>query len=302
MLNFAPIRYARVMRLHGGPIERLETSLLNRKNGQLYQATAYLSEHLNLRKPSVEVFGKADGTGTDPSAMQARFKAISEALERWAFFFLLQCGETERYGFDIDSSSTGLAAYPGLFRRGARLRARAEAVERYCLTSWWEGQLNACKLDETEKGIHCLEIDNPHSPERVVIVWSKDRHGLYAYGFAGHRKLAEAQRQAIIEMERSAAAMGSFLTRNPTFGPTDLEQIKNWQERRILYFAMPEGHEQFIRQLEASSRLTTAPKRARPIIDTELMGPWSRYATVWRVLYQMPKSTYLDPRETAFFW
>lgn len=300
-MNLAPIRYARVMSADGGPIERIGSAPLKNRRGEWHQAVAYLSPHLNLRKPAVEVFGEADGTGTDRSPMLARFKAVSEALERWALYFLLQCRETQRYGLDVDPSSNGMAAYPGLFSGGARRRARAEAAERYVLAAWWEGLLQGRVREADVDGIHLLQLENPVSHETVVVVWRRDRHGLYAYGFAADTTLKGARTRATIEMERSAAAMGAFLTRNPKFGSIDLPGIQNWQERRILYFAMPEGHEIFQKRL-ASARTSAKRKRLRPLIDTELHGPWTRYATVWRTLYPMPGKDYLDPEQNFFFW
>lgn len=301
-MNLAPIKYARVLSADGGPIDRIASGPLRNRRGEWHQAVATLSPHLNLRKPTVEVFGEADGTGTDRSPMLARFKAVSEALERWALYFLLQCRETERYGLDVDPSSNGMAAYPGLFGFGARRRARAEAAERYTLAAWWEGRLDGRTLEADEEGTHLVQLDNPVSAETVVIVWRRDRHGLYAYGFAADTSLKRAQMRATIEMERSAAAMGAFLTRNPKFGSSDLARIQNWQERRILYFALPEGHEAFQRRLASKRTTKGEARRLKPLIDTELQGPWTRYATVWRTLYPMPGKAYLDPAQNFFFW
>jgi ribosomal protein S12 methylthiotransferase accessory factor YcaO len=301
MVNLAPLKYAKVLRTHGGPIERVACHPLRHRE-EWYQAVAFLSPHLNLKKSGVEVFGDADGTGTDRSPMLARFKAISEALERWALYFLLQCGETDRYGLDIDPSSNGMAAYPGLFRAGARWRARVEAVERYCLIQWWKGELRAKGIPCSEDGLYAAEIENPLTSHKVVIVWRKNRHGLYAYGFAAARNLRQALEGARIEMDRASAAMGIFLTRNPTFGPADMHKIKNWQERRVLWFAMDEGHEQFYYRLRESLKVRSQPDSPLPVVDSELLGPWSRYAHVWRVLYPVSDDAHLDPAENFFFW
>lgn len=301
-MNLAPIKYARVMSAEGGPIERIGGVPLRNRRGKWHQAVAFLSPHLKLSKAAVEVFGDADGTGTDRSPMLARFKAVSEALERWALYYLLQCGERERYGFDRDDTSNGMAAYPGLFSGGARRRARAEAIERYVLAAWWEGRLEGRSLGEDEDGARVVQLENPLGREAVVIVWRRDRHGLYAYGFAADTSFEQAKLRATIEMERSAVAMGAYLTRNPKFGWADLPGIRNWQERRILYFALPEGHETFQQRLSSKTATSAAPARPKPVIDAELRGPWTRYATVWRVLYPMPGMAYLDPEQNFFFW
>jgi hypothetical protein len=36
--------------------------------------------------------------------------------------------------------------------------------------------------------------------------------------------------------------------------------------------------------------------------DGEITGAWSKYATVWRVVPEMPSREYLDPRSSFFFW
>src|ERR1035437_876327 len=51
------------------------------------------------------------GTGTDYSLSMARIKSICEAMERWALK-IHSLGDCGSYGFNIDPSSTGLAAYP----------------------------------------------------------------------------------------------------------------------------------------------------------------------------------------------
>jgi hypothetical protein len=301
-LNLAPIKYARVMADEGGPIERVGLAPLRNRREGWHQASAYLKGDLHLRKASVEVFGDADGTGTDRSPMIARFKAISEALERWALYCLLQLGETAHYGLDVDPTSNGMAAYPGLFRLSARRRAREEAVERFCLANWWIGQLAAREVGTEPDATRVIQLENPLTSASVVLVWRKDRHGLYAYGFAAARSLQQARLRASIELERSATALGAYLTRNPKFGPADLPLIKNWQERRILHFALPEGHEAFQRRLTTPPSPSLSAKRLKPLVDTELLGPWTRFATVWRVLFPMPGTAYLDPKELFFFW
>ena len=88
------------------------------------------------RRKKFALYSDADGTGTSETPMVARYMAISETMERWAYRVKVRANDRELYGFDIDESSNGMAAFPGLFHTEARKRALLEAVERVS-TSWW---------------------------------------------------------------------------------------------------------------------------------------------------------------------
>lgn len=301
-MNLAPLRYARVMSRHNGPLERIDYSRTEVLGRNLCQARAYLSRHLNLRKEKPQLFSDADGTGTHSSALVARHMAISEAMERWALYYLDRIGHGEAYGLDRDPTSTGMAAYPGLFARAARKRALAEAAERFCLVAWWNGELPEAQLPVRERDVEAIEIANPASGDHVVLVWKKGRHGTWAYGYAADRKLGRARDKAVIEMERANTALGSFFADNPGFEAGDLETVHHPQERRILFFALPEGHRLFQKHLRRKKRDAYHTDALKPLVDTRLYGPWDRYAIVWRVLFPMPTRDYLGPDTEVFFW
>ena len=122
MLNLAAFRYRACMAPAGGPIAKLEvadTTILGRRE---FLANAYLREGLADLPWKHEIFSNASGSGVAPSPMVARFMAISEAMERWAHWQTYAGADRARYGFDVDPSTTGMAAYPGIFRRQARRR------------------------------------------------------------------------------------------------------------------------------------------------------------------------------------
>lgn len=301
MISLAPFRYARVLSKYDGPIEKIEYSRVSVGERELYQANAWLSRRLNLQKPGLEVFGEADGTGTHDSAMVARHMAVSEAIERWALYYLKQSGMQRLYGFHLDGTSNGMSAYPGLLSGQARTRARMEAVERYCLVGWWAGKLGADPFEISGGDIRALEIDNPISRHRVVLVWRKDAQGFYVYGFSAGKSLPIAVRKAQLEMERSQAALARFHLRNPGFEEDDLETLANSMERRVVYFSLPEGHRHFRERL--SWKQDPAPPCAiEPLVDSRVAGPWNKYATVWRILYPMPDKDYLNAHANCFFW
>jgi hypothetical protein len=38
------------------------------------------------------------------------------------------------------------------------------------------------------------------------------------------------------------------------------------------------------------------------MFDGPIVGPWSRYATVWRVALELPTAGYMEPKLEFFFW
>ena len=139
MISLAALRYRNVLAAHGGPVERIETGEFPVRSRRMFQANARLSPGLT-RKRQMSIYSDADGTGTHRIASIARHMAVSEALERWAFHATVRSERAAEFGFDVDPSSNGMAAFPGVLRRNARRKAMLEAVERFCLIALWEGR------------------------------------------------------------------------------------------------------------------------------------------------------------------
>ena len=147
MLSLASYRYRDILSESGGPVEQIEmadTLVLGRRE---FLANAYLKAGLVGDRGNRTLYSTANGSGVAPSPMVARFMAISEAMERWAHWQLHTGPQKDKYGFDVDPSSNGMGAYPGLFRRQARPSALMEATERFNLLNWWEGRLPASESD-----------------------------------------------------------------------------------------------------------------------------------------------------------
>ncbi len=301
MFNIAPLRYANILGSQSGPIERIEYGRVDILGSPFYQANAYLNGSLGLKKSRLQIYSNADGSGTHRSPMLARYIAISEALERWAMYVICGTPKAAQYGFDVDASSNGMSAFPGLFRFQARRKALAEAAERYCLVSWWEGHLPTKPLPASKLPIDGVEIRNPASKDRVVLIWKLSPQGYYTYGFASARKLKDAIWKAYVEMDRSWHVLDRFYKENPGFEIGDLSVIENYQERRVVYYSLPQGHRQFQSRLSQSVS-EPAPSKVKPLIDCEIKGPWDRYARVWRVVLPMPTREYLDAESNFFFW
>jgi hypothetical protein len=71
-------------------------------------------------------------------------------------------------------------------------------------------------------------------------------------------------------------------------------------ERRCLFFSTPEGHELFQRRI--GERRTARSREWEIACDREVVGPWSEYATVWRVVIPALTTTFLTGDEKYFFW
>lgn len=281
-MNLAPIRYAKILTSQGGPVEKVATGKIRIGGEEYYQAAASLSTKLNLHPDDLEIFSRCDGGGTDRSAMVARHKAISEALERWAFQQLTRTEHSTAYGFELESSTTGMAAYPGMFSFQSRKRAYLEAEERFCIENWWKGRLTAQQTDRSDRS--SLRIENPISSHAVILTWKRCPGDFVAYGTAAGRTATTAEHKALIEMERSARALTKYHQEHPGVSVETVTGISNYSERQILYYSLPEGHARFQERLKQAGNAWqgTAPK---PIVDCHIPGPWQQYATVWRVLF-----------------
>lgn len=299
MLTLAAFRYRKIMADAGGPIARLsvcDTSVLGVRQ---FQANSYLRPDLIAWQNSSEVFSDAAGSGTADSPMVARHKAISEAIERWAHMAAGSSPERARYGFDVDPSSNGMAAYPGLFQRQARPAALWEAVERFNLLSWWEGRLEGTETATRWPGVHAAVIKSD-LPGVTVILYRRSEHGHHAYGHAAGPNFAKACDRAVIELERHDHAVRHYLLVHSGAAGASRPPNVHAIERRSIYFAQAEGHEKFLERLGGK---TTLPRLTpRLVFDGPVPGEWSKYADVWRVAYEPPSERFLSNDPHYFFW
>ena len=195
MLSLAAFRYRNVLAAEGGPVERLEMSDTLVIGQREFLANAYLKKDLARNKEGGSLYSQAHGTGTAPSPMVARFMAISEAMERWAHWQLQAANEGHQYGFDVDPSSNGMAAFPGLFKRQARAGAQLEAAERFNILNWWEGRLPALESPTHWPGVRAVTICS-EAPGITVILFKRTEDGFVAYGHAAAADYARACRKA----------------------------------------------------------------------------------------------------------
>jgi hypothetical protein len=299
MLNLAAFRYRNVLAEAGGPVERLEMSDTTVLGQREFLANAYLQEHLARDKGDGSLYSRAHGSGTSASPMVARFMAISEAMERWAHWQLYNSGSRHQFGFDADPSTNGMAAYPGFWRRQARPGALLEATERFNLLNWWEGRLAALESETRWPGVYAATICS-QLPGLTVILYKRLESGFVAYGHAAAMDFADACRKAAVEMERHAQVVTHFALAHAGKIQDQLPAAAHPIERRSLFFAREDGHQMFL------ERLRSAPTKPAPepklVFDGPVPGPWSRYADVWRVVYEPPSRRFLGPEENYFLW
>jgi hypothetical protein len=294
MLSLGSIRYRNVLATRGGPIAQIETGQLSVRGRRTILANARLIPGLS-RDRSLSLYSSADGTGTDPVPAVARHKAISEALERWAFNATVKSERAEEFAFDVDPSTCGMSAFPGLLRRHARRKAVLEAVERYSLMSWWEGTAEGRHFDTDWPGVSAVAIDGALGGV-TVIVYAKTEWGGYVYGHAAEENFSAACEHAVVELARHELIMRASWLATVAGQPV---KSSNLFERRCLFFASDEGHERFLARLGRPAR--GALPTPEILCDRELPGPWSDYATVWRFALRPPSDGYLRGGDGYFF-
>jgi len=294
MLSLASLRYRNVLAAHGGPIAQIEGGEFPVRGRRVYLANARLTPGLVKKGPLV-MFSDADGTGTHPVASVARHKAVSEALERWAFYVTVRSERAADYAFDIDPSTTGMAAYPGVLARQARRSAVLEAIERFSLIAWWEGRVQGRVFDTDWPGVSAVAIDGPLGGVTVV-AYAKTAWGGYVYGHAAEESFTAACERAVVELARHEWILRSSWLSQVAGTPL---RPTNIFERRCVFFASDEGHEVF--QERVRHRTTSASPRAEILFDGEIDGPWSDYATVWRFALRPLGDGYLNGGERYFF-
>ena len=295
-MNLAPFRYRNVLACHGGPIRSTECAMTTVMGHRVFQANAFLAEGLRSVATSNVMFGNPDGSGTAQRPVVARYKAISEALERWAHHALHRSGEASRYGFDVDPSSNGMAAFPGWFGRQARRRAWAEAAERFALLGWWTGSIDATPADAPWPDVQAWVFENPASDDIVVLLHALAEDNVHAYGHGAAVTFSQACAQAAVELARSQFVLRRHLRRCET---ETAPPVRNMLERRCLYFSTPEGFAEVSERLARRKFRTVA---LRTVFDGEVTGPWTDYTCVWRVVLEPPTREFLEPRNDVFYW
>ncbi len=296
-VNLAPWRYRNILVSDGGPVSKVAARKTTSKFADRnYEAVAYLDFALAGKSESV-LYGKADGTGSASTRTQAAYKAISEALERWAFKHLVNSPHATHYGFDQNPTTTGMAAFPGLLSHTPRGIAFNEAVERWSICTWWEGQLGAKQIQSNLPEVSAIELNIRRPGHSVVILYGTTPGGAHCYSFACEKNVKAAIRKARIEYERNFEILEHLSQQE-----SQSLKITDPFELRLLYFSSELGRSHFNEVLTRSLQITSSASRPALLVDCEIPGPWSCYASIWRCLFERDESEALSSKTDYFLF
>jgi hypothetical protein len=228
-------------------------------------------------------------TGSAKSRSVAVLKAVNEAIERKAFHRIVKDPTTrESFGFVIDKTTTGMACDTSRSSRSARNRALLEAQERWSVQFWWEGFLGHTILVDLPKCVSGIEILSPFGC-RVVVLWHSC-NCLQVYGFAAGKCTSSSVQRALVELSRNRFVVDYW----DKLGRPHASDV---YEQRILHFAVAGGSEEFGDRVKLN--VGSILGEPRLIIDSKIDGPWSRYGTVWRCLYEGTKWGWSSEQEKS---
>jgi hypothetical protein len=290
-ISLAGVKY-RNAESPAGTIDRIDEGVLDIDGNLYFGANAWLNS--GLRAPRIDqLFCDADGSGVATSRSEARHKAISEAIERWAYFTVSRDKTSKPiYGFDQDPSTSGMAAYPGLIRWMARDFAIDEAVERFSLLHWWEGKLTFQYMGEVTSGVFGIKF--PELLGRHALILYSVSSGIASYGSAANRDLRKAIASAHFELRRNRLAINKWNGESHT-NPRPKDRF----EQRAIFFSSPKGHETFLKRMEGMEVTKSFPDK---ICDRPIRGPWDKYTSVWRFAFRPPSNRFYTDGAEYFFW
>lgn len=292
MINLAPWYYRKLLadnEILNNP-EFFQVKLLN--DNVQYEAVISLKDSLRPSWLSFsEIYRNCDGSGTDHYKNIAVYKAISEALERYAFYETIDTNDKE-FCFDINPTTTGMAAFPHFSFKHARNNAKAEAVERWAIHEF--NRMNLPVI-EHQNGINKLkhyEIKTPYKDIAVSLI-AYEHSNFYAYGFAGGQHLDHSFQKALIELDRNIRVLEKYLSKEKKH-----QELKAAVDKTLSYFSTREGNEKFEFLIKNAPRnlKKTTPKI---LCDKEIRGKWSDYTVVWRFLIE---DSYFECSEDPTFF
>lgn len=292
--NLAPFRYNEILSIKNSPIEKIDVIEFKNSVGDYFEVHGWLkSKYKYDSTEKSDLYGSCDATGSDKHLQIATWKCISELIERWAFHELLK-RETTEYGMGLDKTSTGFAALSCWPRSAVRAVAYGEAIERWAISNWWREKIAAYEevkpVEDGRTGVVAIDVDR--SVGRVVIVYKQAEGAngkFYCYGFAHGKNLKSAIGKASVEMLRNERVLQGDCG----------QEISSINDKRLMYFATEEGFLHFKSKTKpAATRSGIVPPDL--IVDCEIPGDWSRYATVWRCLLPDTVYNWADPKHFMF--
>jgi hypothetical protein len=276
IVNLAPLRYAFVAE-EGGPVASIEYGMSEYLGENWHLSRALLQpEYQHPMGKSLRLFHPADGSGIGKTRLEARARAVSEALERWAFQETSAGTDYMLYGYQYSDSTKGMAAFPGLWSRPARKLAMGEAFEHNAVDAWWDGQLNHHTVERKDSTV--VFINNPSFKGFIALAI---RHlnlnnFVAAYGIGSGDSPEAAETKAQLE----AARLETLLECRDRLPLHERAVPVLDMEQRMLYFASKEGFQSMKDRIATTA--WKSQKTPKVIYDGPVKGPWEKYAYVWR--------------------
>lgn len=277
MINLAPIKYRfffndnKIIK----DISCYTIKLFN--NDEYFESLVTLHENLRPKEIAVsDIYSKADGGGTSKYKNEAIYKAISEGLERWAFYESSNDPSSVKYKFNENPTTCGMAAYPEPFCFNVKFKSELEALERFAIKKFWDSKLPLVKIENADSNHDIYKIITGNN-NIIVILLHSFIDGVHYYSFAADYHIDKAIFHAEVELARNIRVMKKIKA------GFDISMFNDIGDRRLLYFSTDEGYSLFLEKIKKAPRkILEEPLK---IFDGEIKGEWSSYTKVWRVLY-----------------
>lgn len=308
-MNLAAWKYRNIAAKYGGPIKKLlwkRLIITEYRTTEMFEVDAYLDDSLTHGKKGNTFYGAGDGSGTSKCRAVASYKAISESLERWAFYEVCNSNKKAFYGYDIEPSTTGMAAYPGLTSKQARRNARLDSIERWSLTALWKGLIGIRSKFKFNRTVDTLIVESPFRHTEVVLLhYQTNNTRAHVYAFAAEDSINLAIEKALIELDRNIRVLSGETYKKVVDFSSAMPTLTNIYEKRLLFFSTAEGYDLFVSKVggtEAKKDRIHQISMPRVVVDSEIKGPWSKYTCVWRFLYEPVSNKHLSNDDDSYFY
>lgn len=289
------IRLLRFLNKEQGPVTAITTvPYPGIWNAQLWHSTATL--HPAYVAPNSGRVLVSAGSGWSADREESQAKAVTEAVERWAFFFCQK--HLVGSALDKDNTTTGFAAMPEEAPATRLvLNAYSEALERWIIGSIWDAANIPLAEVEADPGVfrkffkkldgrlHCFRTKVKPSGEPVFgkdtlefcfYIFETSQGGAVPGSACGDNRDAVSLR-ALTEAFTHATAFRKLEKHPPGL-------ISDILERRLLRFgADPRGFDKVAERLHRGSG-TVMPAAPSVIFSQRLAGPWNPEISIHRVV------------------
>ena len=267
------------------------------KNLEFWNYVIKLKPELRKSNNNLVLYSDFDGNGTSKSRLIAFTTAVSEAIERWAYYTLIQDNLLGiSYGLNIDNTSTGFAADFVSFEN-ARNRAFNEANERYMLQLFNLGLLNLISEDTYYSIFKRYRFKEFVDSKMELVILTHFENNNYSYGFAASEDFNKASMGALKELVRNNLALNNLLN----------NVVSDFSEKKIIFYSTKDGYLSFYSKLEKNKQLGKSKifynKSHKTLcIDNPVIGgTWDQYAKVWRVLFSPVVDLYKEDMNIFYF-